>query len=136
MKLYIFALASGCKVNLQKSQAIYLGSNIGKLQKPFENIRLNWLSTEIKYLGINIPVTNLKSDKNLLASNFNELLLKAEALLNIRSSRGLSLLEKITIIKCLLLPMLVFKILVLPVFLKKILCMFVLTHPEQTIMVK
>ena len=40
MKLDIFALASGCKVNLQKSQAIYLGSNIGKLQKPFENKRL------------------------------------------------------------------------------------------------
>ena len=50
MKLDIFALASGCKVNLQKLQAIYIGSNIGKLRKPFENKGLNWPSTEIKYL--------------------------------------------------------------------------------------
>ena len=61
MKLDIFALASGCKVNLQKSQAIYIGSNIGKLRKPFENKGLNWPSTEIKYLGVNIPVDNLCS---------------------------------------------------------------------------
>ena len=83
MKLDIFALASGCKVNLQKSQAIYLGSNIGKLRKPFENKGLNWPSTEIKYLGVNIPVHNLKSEKNLLTLNFNKFLPKAEALLNI-----------------------------------------------------
>ena len=116
MKLDIFALASGCKVNLQKSQAIYIGSNIGKLRKPFENKGLNWPSTEIKYLGVNIPVDNLKSEKNLLTLNFNKFLPKAETLLNIWSSRGLSLLGKITVIKCLLLPMVVFKILVLPVF--------------------
>ena len=41
---------------------------------------------------------------------------KADALLNMWSSRGLSLFEKITVIKCLLLPIAVFKILVLPVF--------------------
>ena len=116
MKLDIFALASGCKVNLQKSQAIYIGSNIGKLRKPFENKGLNWPSTEIKYLGVNIPVDNLKSEKNLLTLNFNEFLPKAETLLNIWSSRGLLLLGKITVIKCFLLPMVVFKILVLPVF--------------------
>ena len=66
MNLDIFALASGCKVNLKKSQAIYLGFNIGKLQKPFENNGLNWPSTEIKYLGVNIPINNLKSEKNSL----------------------------------------------------------------------
>ena len=44
---------------------------------------------------------------------------KAEALLNIRSSRNLSLLEKVTVMKCILLPMVVFKILALPVFPKK-----------------
>ena len=115
MKVDIFALASGCKVNLQKSQAIYLASNTGKLRKPFENKGLNWPSTEIKYLGINIPVISLKSEKSLLTLNFNEFL-RNKALLNIRSSRGLSLLGKITVIKCLLLPMVVFKILVLPVF--------------------
>ena len=116
MKLDIFALASGCKVNLQKSQAIYLGSNTGKSQKPFEKKKLNWPSTEIKYLGVNIPIYDLKSEKNLLTLNFNKFLPKAEALLNIWSSRDLSLLGKITVIKCLLLPVVVFKILVLPVF--------------------
>ena len=72
MKLDSFALASDCKVNLQKSQAIYLGSNIGKLQKTFENKGLNWPSTEIKHLGVNILVNNLKSEKHLLTLNFNE----------------------------------------------------------------
>ena len=83
MKLDIFALASGCKVNFQKSQAIYLDSIIGKLQKPFENKGRNWPSTGIKYFVFNIPVNNLKSEKNLLTLNFNEFLPKAEALLNI-----------------------------------------------------
>ena len=83
---------------------------------PFETKGLNWPSTEIKYLSVIIPVNNLKSKKNLLTLNFNEFLPNAEALLSIRSSRGLSLLGKITVIKCLLLPMVVFKILVLPVF--------------------
>ena len=115
-KLDIFALASGCKVNVQKSQAIYLGCNIGKLQKPFENKKLNWPSNEIKYLGVNIRVNNLKSEKKLLSLNFNEFLPKAEALLNIWSSRGFSMLGKITVIKFLLLPTVVFKLLVLPVF--------------------
>ena len=63
MKLNIFALASACKVDFQKSQAIYLSSNIGKLQKTFENKGLNWPSTEKKHLGDNIPVNNLKSEK-------------------------------------------------------------------------
>ena len=72
MKLDIFALASGCKVKFQISQAIYFGSNIGKLQKSFENKGLNWPSTEIKYLRVKIPVNNLKVEKNLLALNFNK----------------------------------------------------------------
>ena len=42
MKLDIFALASGCKVNFRKLQAIYLGFNISKQQKPFEKKGLNW----------------------------------------------------------------------------------------------
>ena len=44
IKSDIFALASGCKANFQKSLAIYLGSNVHKLQKPFENERMNWPS--------------------------------------------------------------------------------------------
>ena len=47
IKLDIFALVFGSKVNFQKSQAIYLGSNIGKLQKPFENKEPNWPFNEI-----------------------------------------------------------------------------------------
>ena len=74
MKLDIFALASSCKVNCQKSQAIYLGSNIGKLQIPFENNGLNWLSTEIKYVGVKIFVKNLKAEKKILILNFNKFL--------------------------------------------------------------
>ena len=86
-------------MNLQKSQAIYLGSKIGKLQKPFENKGLSCPSTEVKYLSVNIPANNLKSEKDLLTFNFNEVLPKTEALLNIWSSRGLSLLRKITVVK-------------------------------------
>ena len=44
IKSHIFALASGCKANFQKSLAIYLGSKVGKLQKPFENEGMNWPS--------------------------------------------------------------------------------------------
>ena len=48
MKLDIFALASDCKVNFQKSQAIHFDFNTDILQKPFENKGLNWPSTENK----------------------------------------------------------------------------------------
>ena len=115
----------GIKIENHTVVATYpLGSNIGKLRRPIENKELNWPSTEIKYLGAIIPVNNLKSEKNLFTLNFNEFLPKVEALLNIwssRLSRGFSLLGKITVIKCFLLPMVVFKILVLPVFPQKIL---------------
>ena len=41
MESVIFALAFVCKVNFQKSHAIYLDSNIGKSQNPFKNKGLN-----------------------------------------------------------------------------------------------
>ena len=52
MKLNIFTLASGCKVNFQKLQAIYLGSNIGKLQKTFESTGLNWPSNTLMSISL------------------------------------------------------------------------------------
>ena len=64
--LKYFGNKSGCKVNLNKSSAFYLGSSafyLGSSKginfKLFLSRGLSWPDSSIKYLGVNIPVNNL-----------------------------------------------------------------------------
>ena len=112
--LDIFGQKSGCKVNMSKSNAFYVGSSKGNVSQPFSDKGLSWAQTLVKYMGVNIPITNF--DNNLLFSeNFPGITREVQTLLNIWSSRGLTLLGKITILKSLVIPKIVYKATYLPV---------------------
>ena len=54
--LNFFGKESGCKVNLSKSYAFYIGSSMEKKFKPFSSKGLSWPTSVFKYLGVNIPL--------------------------------------------------------------------------------
>ena len=77
-----FGQKSGCKVNMSKSNAFYVGSSKGNVSQPFSDKGLSWPQTLVKYLGVNIPITNF--DNNLLFSeNFPGITREVQTLLNI-----------------------------------------------------
>jgi len=59
--LQTFANFSGCKMNFQKSQAFHFGANKNTKQKPFLDKGLKWLTHDLHYLGITIPLVHLNS---------------------------------------------------------------------------
>ena len=96
-----FKNISGLKVNSSKTEGMWLGSLKGNEMKP---LGIKWPSDPIKALGVFFSY-----DKKLLfQKNFSERLDKIKKLINIWSSRGLSLYGKVTIIKTLLLPKVVY----------------------------
>ena len=96
-----FKNLSGLKVNSSKTEGMWLGSLKGNEMKP---LGIKWPSNPIKALGVFFSY-----DKKLLfQKNFSERLDKIKKLINIWSSRGLSLYGKVTIIKTLLLPKVVY----------------------------
>ncbi|KAL9983202.1 hypothetical protein ACROYT_G005340 [Oculina patagonica] len=96
-----FRKLSGLKVNSSKTEGLWLGSLKGNEMKP---LGIKWPQDPIKALGIFFTY-----DKKLLyLKNFSEKLDKIKKLINIWSSRGLSLYGKVTIIKTLLLPKVVY----------------------------
>ena len=104
---------------MSKSSAFYVGSSKGNVSQPFFDKGLSWPQTLVKYLGVNIPITNF--DNNLLFSeNFPGITREVQTLSNIWSSRGLTLLGKITILKSLVIPKIVYKATYLPVTLLEI----------------
>ena len=92
---------SGLKVNSSKTEGLWIGSLKGSEMKP---------------LGIKWPQGIFFTyDKKLLyMKNFTEKLDNIKKLINIWSSRGLSLYGKVTIIKSLLLPKVVYTSSLLP----------------------
>ena len=99
-----FAKRSGCKVNLSKSNAIWIGTKKGSQYFPFLNEGLIWKSNQFKALGINFSI-NTGSMYNL---NYRVKLNQIESVLNCWRTRNLTLIGKICVIKTLLLPQLLY----------------------------
>ena len=99
-----FARCSGCKVNLSKSEAIWIGSKKGSNFFPFSNHGLVWKTSHFKALGINFSVYT----KAMFDLNYKVRLKQIEGTLNCWRSRNLSLVGKICVIKTLLLPQLLY----------------------------
>ena len=99
-----FASFSGCKINLSKSEAIHIGSLKGTGFCPFEEDGLRWRTNSFKTLGINFSL-NINS---LYELNFIPKLRHIEQTLNWWRHRNLSLLDKVTVIKSLLLHQLLY----------------------------
>ena len=58
--LDIFATCSGCKINLLKSEAIWIGSRKGATFFPYQDKGLQWKDDNFKSLGITFSL-NIKS---------------------------------------------------------------------------
>ena len=99
--MVIFKNISGLNINSSKTEGMWIGSFRGKMEEPFS---IKWPKTPIKALGV-----YFKYDTKLLKEkNFIERLDSIKKLINIWSSRGLSLYGKVTIIKSFLISKFVY----------------------------
>jgi hypothetical protein len=102
--LDIFATCSGCKINLLKSEAIWIGSRKGATFFPYQDKGLQWKDDNFKSLGITFSL-NIKS---LYFLNYKPKLDLIERTLSCWRARNLSIIGKICVIKTLLLPQLLY----------------------------
>ena len=109
--LSLFSECSGLKVNLDKTEAIWIGSKHGSGEEYFLQNNITWNHTgRFKLLGIKFDLNS--PDKTLL--NFSD---KLQSINKIQSAwcwRDLTFIGKITIIKSLALPILIQILTVLP----------------------
>ncbi len=110
-----FALFSGCRMNMSKSEAIHIGSLKNTDNFHFQDSGLKWKSNTFKTLGINFSL-NVNS---LYELNFVPKLVQIEQTLNCWKHRNLSLIGKVTVIKSLLLPQLLYLFSVLCIHIPK-----------------
>ena len=86
-----FQNISGLNINSSKTEGMWIGSFRGKMEEPFS---IKWPKTLIKALGVYFTL----DPKLLKDKNFIERLDSSKKLLNVWSSRGLSLYGKV--LKC------------------------------------
>ena len=100
----IFSQSSGCRLNISKSEAIWIGSKKGTQLYPFSEKGLKWNKSTFKTLGIHFSLNT----KQLYDLNHMIKLKSIENTLNCWRARNLSLVGKICVIKTLLLPQLLY----------------------------
>ena len=105
--LNLFEIISGLKINCSKTEGMWIGSLRNDKAKPFD---IRWPDEPIKALGVYFTY----NQKLLKEKNFIERLDSVKKLINIWSSRGLSIYGKVTIIKSFLIPKFVYVCSVLP----------------------
>ena len=103
--LHIFGLYSGCKINLNKTEAIWIGSKVRCQEFPHINPEITWKTSQFKSLGINFSISLGLS----FYLNYKEKLKWIEQTINnCWRMRNLSLIGKICVIKSLVLPQLLY----------------------------
>ena len=102
-----FKRLSGLAINPSKTEGMWIGSSRGNKTKPFG---IKWPDEPIKALGVYYSY----DPKLLLEKNFIEKLDTIKKVINMWSSRGLSLYGKVTIIKSLIIPKFVYVSSLLP----------------------
>lgn len=109
--LHKFSQCAGLRANLDKTQAVWIGSKVGSrdILLPEKNLLWNH-SGKFKLLGIYYDLT--KPDKTL--GNFIDKIQSVKRLLNNWIYRELTFIGKVTIIKTLALPILIQLLTVLP----------------------
>ena len=98
---------SGLEINCTKTEGMWIGSSKENKAKPFG---IKWPNIPIKALGVYFTY----DQKLLKEKNFIERLDSIKKLINIWSSRGLSIYGKVTIIKSFLIPKFVYACSLLP----------------------
>ena len=110
--LHKFEECAGLKINIDKTEAIWIGSKMHSNEKLLPHLNLNWNTTgKFKSLGISFNL--FAEDKTSI--NFEEKILKIKSLLNSWIYRELTYLGKITVIKSLALSILIQSLTVLPI---------------------
>ena len=104
--LKAFEDASGALVNPGKTKAVWLGSNVGRKDKP---LCLSWTDKHIKILGL--PIGN-SIDQNLLV--WNAKVASIQKTLNPWRLSDLSLKGKIIVLKQLILPKISYPAIIYP----------------------
>ena len=99
-----FSHTSGCKLNLAKSEAIWIGSQKGSHFYPFSENGLTWKNDTFKTLGITFSLVV----NRLFDLNYKPKLKNIDNTLNCWRARNLSLVGKICVVKTLLLPQLLY----------------------------
>ena len=102
--LNVFSKFSGCKINLNKTEAVWIGSKRGCLDFPAIGEGISWKTNHFKTLGITLSL-NINSIFDL---NYKVRLKQIEQTINCWRMRNLSLIGKICVIKTLVLPQLLY----------------------------
>ena len=112
-----FEVFSGLKINLDKTQAVWLGSLKKQTSPICEDLNFTWVK-QFKLLRVTFSVDI--EDINKL--NYTMKLAELEKVCNLYKRFHLSIIGKVTVVKTLLLPKLVYLLTVLPTPEKKIVC--------------
>ena len=102
--LNIFGKMPGCKINLNKTEAVWIESKKGCLDFPALSHGISWKTSQFKTVGIILSV-NVNS---LFDLNYKIRLKQIEQTINCWRMRNLSLIGKICVIKTLVLPQLLY----------------------------
>ncbi len=110
--LDIFANISGLKVNIEKTQAVWIGSKKHSNDKICNEVHVKWVKAmeTFKTLGI-IFSTNLP---NMIETNYDDVMASIRKLIHSWSRRNLTVLGRVTVVKSLILSKLTFLLLTLP----------------------
>ena len=99
-----FSKVSDLRLNDKKTEALWIGASIGNDKIQLFGKELKWPNDKVKSLGLWIS-----TDRELSASlNYNEKLEKVKEILRCWKYRRLTLIGKITVIKCLVVSQLVY----------------------------
>ena len=105
-----FQLCSGLKLNVEKTQAAWLGERRGSPDRLCADIALNW-TTSFTLLGIKFTTLDVNA---CLELNLEDKIKEISKMLRQYQRRNLSLIGRVTVIKTLAIPKLVHILTVLP----------------------
>ena len=107
-----FANISGLRVNIDKTQAVWIGSQKGNTNKICTDIHVKWVGPEDVFTALGIQFTTKL--ENMVKANYDDIMLSVNKLMYNWSRRNLTVLGRVTIVKSLILSKLTFLILTLP----------------------
>ena len=94
-----FGRISGCRLNLDKSEASHIGSKIFRNDHPMAHLGLRWPQYTVNYLSVTIPIKPFKDKFELFRLNLENYCNKLAPKFNLWKTRDFTLLGKITVLK-------------------------------------
>ena len=102
--LDLFASCSGLKINVEKTKALWIGRHLHKDDELCAHLKIKWIKdAQFEILGVKYDL----SRDDITETNFWDKLESIRKLLSTWSWRNLTIYGKITVIKCLAIPLLV-----------------------------